>query len=139
VSDIAKVTRAALVLGMSMALTPAVFTVGPLLESRFFPVVSRADIFDQASEADGVIFHVRFRKMRQCEFLGLAWYEGPVRRLVEFQPSVTEVVPVRTRPKGFQQAGPWRIGGLRSLRGTRAYALHRCHPLWITITDFFEG
>ncbi len=37
--NIGALSRGAVTLAICMALTPAVFTAGPLLETRFFPVV----------------------------------------------------------------------------------------------------
>ena len=121
-----------------MALTPAVFSVGPLVETRLFPVFTGTRVIAERRDDAGVEFHLEFRKRRQCEFIGLAWYAGPTRLPVQFEPE--EPLPPRalTRPIGEHRAGPWRLPGLASLRGTRAVALHRCHPLWITITDFYR-
>ncbi len=130
-------TRASVLLALGMALTPALFTVGPALESRYLPVVRGTQVLNEERHAEGVSFYVRFRKVRQCAFEGLVWYAGDVRLPVDFEPSATHMP--RSRPKGGQAAGPWFVPGLDTTRGSRAYAYHRCHPLWVTITRFYDG
>ncbi|WP_299674526.1 hypothetical protein [uncultured Roseobacter sp.] len=135
--SVAIITRASVLLAFCMALTPAIFTVGPYLESRYFPVVRETQILHEEEHASGVSFYVRFRKVRQCAFRGLAWYAGEVRVPVDFEPDAATMP--RSRPKGGHYAGPWFVSGLNQTAGTRAYAHHRCHPLWVTITRFYDG
>ena len=125
--------------GICMALTPAIFALGPWTERTLFPVVRDTTISDETPGAGGVSFNVRFRKVRDCTFIGLVWYDGPQRMNVEFEPETTSPPAPRTRPSGQQVAGPWRMPGLDALKGTRAYVMHRCHPLWMTITAFYRG
>ncbi len=133
------ITRALLAIGVCMALTPAVFSVGPIVETRLFPVFSQTRVFAETANRAGVEFHLEFRKRRQCEFLGLAWYAGPTRFPVRFEPNATEPPQSLTRPIGFHRDGPWQILGLWSLQETTAFAMHRCHPLWITMTEFYRS
>ncbi|QYX56699.1 hypothetical protein K1T73_16960 [Roseovarius sp. SCSIO 43702] len=129
--------RAPWVMSLGLALTPAIFAVGPWIESRAFPVTRDTVIRQPHTTGAGVSLFVSFRKVRQCEFLSLAWYRGPVRHIVDFEPTA-EQAP-RTRPSGEQLAGPWLIRDLASLSGSRAIAYHRCHPLWITVTEFYNA
>ncbi|MCV3271140.1 hypothetical protein [Roseobacter sinensis] len=135
--ELVVLTRASALLAICMALTPGVFSLGPYLESRYFPVVRDTRIMNEETVPGGVSFFVQFRKVRQCKFEGLAWYVGDVRVPVDFEPTA-ETMP-RSRPMGGQYAGPWYVPGLPGTRGTHAYAYHRCHPLWETITRFYEG
>jgi hypothetical protein len=130
-------SRAAVLLAFCMALTPAIFTVGPFLESKYFPVTREIEILNEEPLTGGTSFYVRFQKVRQCEFAGLAWYDGNLRLPVDFEPNADQAP--RTRPPGNQYAGPWFISGLDSTSGSRAFVYHRCHPLWTTITRFFAG
>lgn len=130
-------SRAAVLLAVCMALTPAVFTVGPYLESKYFPVTRNTEILNEATMETGTSFYVRFRKVRQCAFAGLAWYAGDQRLPLNFEPSADQAPS--TRPAGSQFAGPWFVLGLGGVEGSRAYAYHRCHPLWTTITQFYAG
>lgn len=120
-----------------MALTPAVFAVGPWVESRVFPVVTDVEVLEPVRLGQGVSFYTRFEKRRQCEFIGLVWYDGPHRHAVEFEPEAHLSPP--TRPIGAQATGPWRVSGITRIDGTRAVVFHRCHPLWLTVTEFFDG
>lgn len=131
-------TRAAAFMAICMALTPAIFSVGPHLETRFFPVVVGTSLQNQERVEGGVSFFVRFTKVRQCEFLGLAWYVGQVRVPVNFAPTATN--SPRTRPPGPQYTGPWLVATHEdTVSGNIAHAYHRCHPLWVTISEFYPG
>ncbi|WP_424984330.1 hypothetical protein [Microbulbifer sp. S227A] len=127
----------ALTVGICLALTPAVFGVGPWLESRLFPVVRDTRISQPHESSDGISFFVAFRKVRQCEFMALVWYENATRLVVDFEPDADQ--SPRTRPTGEQYTGPWLVRGLQSLERSQAYVYHRCHPLWITISTFHDG
>lgn len=130
-------SRTGLTVALSLALTPAVFSVGPEIEARFFPVVTMANIESVEKVADGVAFYVSFDKLRQCEFLGVTWYLGAERVGIEFEPG-HNLYP-KSRPVGDQYAGPWLVRNVTSLEGTRAATVHSCHPLWETVTPFYAG
>lgn len=128
-------TRGWFALFIAMALTPALFEIGPRIESRFFPVVSDTRIERIAPEKDGISFYALFDQQRQCEFKAITWYSGAQRIGVAIEPDA-HLLP-KTRPEGDQLAGPWTVTGVASLEGTRAYVHHRCHPLWNTISPFY--
>lgn len=131
-------TRAAAFMAICMALTPAIFSIGPHLETRFFPVVRETRILNEERVAGGVSFYVEFRKVRQCEFQGLAWYVGAVRVPLDFSPTPTNAP--RSRPPGDQSTGPWLVATQQNtVEGNTAYAYHRCHPLWVTISEFYPS
>lgn len=130
-------SRAAVLLAFSMAMTPTVFTIGPYIESRFFPVTEDTQILNEQTVPTGTSFYVVFNKARRCDFAGIAWYVGDQRLPVDFEPSA-ELMP-RSRPPGDQHAGPWFVNGLHGTANSRAYVYHRCHPLWTTITRFYTG
>ena len=135
--DVRSMSTALVLLGISLAMLPTLFTIGPRIEAAWFPVVRDVELINEEETRAGTSFYVSFRKVRQCEFLSLVWYEGPVRLTVDFEPS-SEDAP-RTRPVGDQYAGPWLARNLHGLKGSRAFVYHRCHPLWTTITPFYEG
>ena len=130
----ARMTAMTVATGLCLALVPSFFTLGPVVETRFFPVTTRAQVADPYTDGDGVLFHVRFEKLRSCEFIGLAWYEGDFRLRLDFEPDTGGPV---SRPTGPHVIGPWRVAQLRDLHQTHAWAMHRCHPLWVTFTRFF--
>lgn len=121
-----------------------VYAIGPTLETRFFPVVSKLQILSIASTKSGQTeVTAAFRKLRDCEYVGLAWYVG--RQTDDMERVTVQLMrdPNDTsspnRPVGYQKAGPWVIGippyDVRNNSFARLY--HRCHPFWTSTTDFY--
>ncbi|SCM80024.1 exported hypothetical protein [uncultured Pleomorphomonas sp.] len=121
-----------------------VFAVGPALETLYFPVVSKLWIEDIRPTADGrTEVRASFRKLRNCEYMGISWYAGTPATTFER----VAIILLRdekdtsgpTRPVGLQRAGPWIINlppdGVKRNSFARLY--HHCHPFWVTTTDFF--
>ncbi len=121
-----------------------VYAVGPAIETKYFPVVSKLEILSIKELPDGQTeIRAAFRKIRDCEYVGVSWFAGS--RSEGFER--VSVVLMRekgdtsspNRPVGYQRAGPWIIGvspdDLR--KGSFAQLVHRCHPFWTTTTDFF--
>lgn len=120
------------------------FNLGPFIETRFWPPVSKLTILSlQRDPSGGSRLDAEFTKLRSCEYLGLSWFRV-------LPDGTFEQVPVSllrrsgdasspNRPVGTQRAGPWIIGippaDLRSASFARL--THRCHPFWATITDFY--
>lgn len=105
---------------------PAIVSIGNWLEPRIFTVVSLAS-FDAV---DGG-YEVHFEKYRPCKFIGVFW--------------LTETNSVRqrfdaeyTRPTGPGGVDVWVVPCEVDITRHRAVAHHRCHPLWITETPFYE-
>jgi hypothetical protein len=134
---------------MSLAFIIAIVTVFALspalarLEPMLFPVTTRLEIRQEAVRIeDGIIeFYVKFDKKRQCDFLGIAWYRGDERLVLKFEAS-SSLSPA-TRIVGPQFTGPWQLSApsgfapLTTMKGTKARVLHRCHPIWTTITQIY--
>lgn len=120
---------------LGLASIPAMYSVGRIIESRFWPVVVNVSVEGETTVAEGVTFYVAFDKVRRCEFVGINWYDGARRVGIEFEPN-SHLYP-KSRPRGGQYAGPWLVRDTRSLHGTRAVAVHSCHPLWLTETQFY--
>lgn len=126
------------------AMVFTVYAIGPTLETRFFPVVGKLEILSiEPAENGGTEVRAAFRKIRECEYIGLAWYVGR-------RPDNIERVTVQlmrdprdtsspNRPVGYQRAGPWIIGlpPFEARNNSFARLTHRCHPFWVTTTDFF--
>jgi hypothetical protein len=121
-----------------------VYAIGPALETRFFPVVSKLEILSIRPTEDGrTEVRAAFRKIRDCEYIGMSWFVG--KRPDDFER--VAVVLMRdpndtsspNRPVGYQKAGPWIIGlPIDQVKGNSfAQLVHRCHPFWTTTTDFF--
>lgn len=120
-----------------------VFTVGPQLETRFWPVVSKLKILSIEEVAGQSQLTARFTKFRNCEYIGLSWFRGRldgnferVRVTILRQPG-DDGSP--NRPPGTQTSGPWLVAiPPADLRGNSFARLsHRCHFLWLTTTDFW--
>lgn len=113
------------------------------------PLVAAEYPSTEVEEAYVDVF-VQFDKVRNCDFLieetvvqeelvrrnrSLTWYDGSGRRLrIEFEPEDIDLPS--SRPRGEQVAGPWRLYGTRTTEGTTAIVAHRCHPLWLTYSQF---
>jgi hypothetical protein len=121
-----------------------VYAVGPALETRFFPVVSKLEILSIKPTEDGrTEIKAAFRKIRECEYVGISWFVG--KRPDDFQR--VSLVLMREandtsspdRPLGYQRAGPWIIGiPIEDVRNNSfARLTHRCHPFWTTTTEFY--
>ena len=121
-----------------------IWVIGPALETKWFPVVSKLTITSLTTNDNGqATVMAEFTKLRECEYLGLAWYRGQ-------QSGGFERVPVilmrqegdnssPNRPPGTQRAGPWIIGMPPDEIAGNSFAQlsHRCHPFWVTTTDFY--
>lgn len=121
-----------------------VYAIGPSLETRYWPVVSKLDVLSIRETAAGhTEIKAGFRKLRDCEYIGLVWFLGS--RPDDFQ-RVSVILQREAgdtsspnRPIGYQKAGPWIIGmSPADLRGKSfAQLVHRCHPFWMTTTEFY--
>ena len=90
----------------------AIWIVGPPLETRFWPVVSKLQIISMEPAPDGFTkIRAGFNKLRDCEYVGIAWFVGD--RSISFERVVVALNrdPKDTgspnRPLGYQRAGPW--------------------------------
>lgn len=119
------------------------YTVGPAVETRYFPVVSKLKILSIKETPDGhTEIRAAFRKIRACDYVGIAWYLGE-------RPDNFERVPLAllrdpsdvgspNRPVGYQKAGPWVIGiPPKELPRSFGRLHHHCNPFWSTITEFY--
>jgi hypothetical protein len=128
---------------VSLILT--LYTVGPSIETRMFPAVSKLRILSMMSgpEPHTSVIQAEFTKLRNCEFLGIAWFKITPAGDFERVPVILLRKPgdnsSPNRPLGLQRAGPWQIGVDRDDIYSKSFArlTHQCHPLWPTSTEFF--
>lgn len=122
-----------------------IWAVGPEIETRYFPVVSKLTILDARADEDGnTVLDAEFTKIRNCEYLGLAWFRalpggmGFERVPVEIMRQENDTSSPN-RPTGTQRAGPWIVHMTPDDLRNRSFSrlMHRCHGLWVTTTDFF--
>jgi hypothetical protein len=121
-----------------------VFAAGPLIETRFWPPVSKLQILSMTATTDGrTIIRADFTKLRDCEYVGIAWYRGTRDGNFERVPVILQREPgdqsSPDRPLGRQTAGPWIIAVPLDEIRTNSFAelFHHCHPFWMTRTEFF--
>lgn len=105
-------------------------------EGTILPVVEDVKVEPVRYGNNSIEVLVSFNKVRQCEFIGISWYDQSGKRLVVVFDSRERDLP-RTRPKGYQNSGVWKIIGTNKLDGTHAVVSHKCHPLWTTFTKFY--
>lgn len=109
-------------------------------EGLLMPVVTPASIdsekIDETGIAQGTTIHLRFTINRQCEFQGVNWYTLDDDRIEVVFPPKSKSLP-KSRSVGPQKAGPWLLIGIDKVKGSRAEAVHRCHPLWLTRSKFY--
>jgi len=135
------ITTAVTVVAIS-AWIPVFFTIGPIIEQRLNPVISKAEILDVKPMDGGSLIWVHFEKYRECEFSGVSWHilkeSGDLERVAfKLRPDKDE--SSSTRPKGRQSAGPWWIDiPPEDVREKSVvYLYYRCHPLWQTVAKFY--
>lgn len=128
---------------MSMILIVGVFTVGPMLETRYFPVYSKFTLDHIAPQPNGrTIIYSTFTKYRDCVPIGFAWYVGDginVRQLQVIVLRADHEAPTPVRPVGTQRMSPFEVDAspeeIASLAFAEVYT--RCHPLWTTRSEVF--
>jgi hypothetical protein len=121
------------------------YAVGPWVETRFFPVVEKLQILRAEPGDDGAttVLHAAFRKIRDCEYIGMSWFRGDRAESFERVPVVLMRREGDTsspnRPLGYQRAGPWVIHVPPDELATKSFAIlhHRCHGLWTSNTEFY--
>lgn len=120
-----------------------IYTVGPSIETKYFPVVSKLTITKTEWRGPEVTrIWAQFNKLRNCEYKGIAWYRGN-RNNSERVPIILQRVQGDTsspnRPMGLQKAGPWDIyvPSYQLQDGSFGELYHQCHPFWLTRTEFF--
>lgn len=113
-------------------------------EGRVLPVVKNVHVVEVAAvelsdygQQVGLVVSVSFDKVRQCDFVGLNWFNQFGERLPVLFEDFALDVPTSRPVLSDQAAGPWTLIGVRDLGRTVAITEHRCHPLWRTYTEFF--
>lgn len=128
----------------SFAALYLVWMVGPFLETKYLPavgkmIIQRATVDDQGRTE----LMVAFRKIRDCEYIGISWYRGDPRGEFERVPIILgrqeSDISSPNRPVGYQFTGPWTVAVPFAELHSNSFALlqHRCHPFWLTTTEFW--
>lgn len=122
----------------TMVLVLAFFTVGPWIETKYFPVYSKFTIVESQQTPEGLQMVARFTKKRNCDPQGYGWFVGDFGALRQVR---LHTLPGYTihRPLGTQLTQPFVVKELTvaDLANIYAEVYHRCHPLWITRTVIY--
>lgn len=105
----------------------AIIPIAPIAEAHWFPAVSKMSVEVLEERPEGLLVHVEFEKLRACEYVGVTFYDGPERLVVDFNPN-SGLFP-ENRPTGPQE-DIWFIRTTTPLTSLRAVTEHACHPLW---------
>lgn len=112
-----------------------IWTLGPIVETKYWPVYSKFRVLSVKQTNEGLEFMVRFTKYRNCDPQGYAWFVGDFNTGAHQIPA-RGIGPVGTvhRPLGTQNAGPFLLRNLtyEDIPNLYAEIYHHCHPLWIT-------
>lgn len=124
-----------------------VWAIGPSVERAWRPVVGKLEILSRVEIEPGITeINARFRKIRDCEYVSVAWYVGnpnsdfrQVRVQTIVDPEQLQEAQAPTRPLGTSIAGPWRVAMTADDLDNNSFAIltHRCHPFWMTTTNFY--
>lgn len=125
-----------------MALIYATAEFGPMLESKYRPVIVDFKIVrKEAAFGHRTAIYVSFNKIRDCAYIGTAWYKGS--RKGGFERVAFRAVNLPnspSRPTGEQLAGPWVVDIPPDvLEHSFAEYYHQCNPFFITRTPFYDG
>lgn len=140
---------------VAICVIATVWTVGPWVETHFFPVVQKLHIADLRAGEDPntSVFTAEFVKVRDCEYLGIGWYKSgsePERVPIVLGRGIHDT-DTPNRPPGFTRTGPWTVSlppdQVRPPFGqwvagqkeppSFAVLFHRCHPFWVSKTEFY--
>lgn len=122
------------------------FVIGPRAETQYFPVLEKLQIIDIAPISDTASrVTTAFKKVRDCEYESIAWYRayGDMDQVLERVSLVllrdANDTSSANRPLGYQKSGPWQVGmPAKDIRGgSFVWVYHRCHPFWMTRTQFY--
>jgi hypothetical protein len=131
-----KVVQFLLFVLMAMTGVIAFFTLGPMTETKFWPVYGKFRIVDMDDLQDGLRIVARFEKKRNCDPQGYGWYLGEFGIMKQVVTRSGDLVV--HRPIGIQ-LGTFFIKDLTTKDVPYLYAevYHHCHPLWITRTIIY--
>lgn len=136
---------------MSAILTMVVImsfgTIGPEIETRFFPVYTKFAVksIERGVGGDSTTVVFRYSKLRDCVSLGSAWYLrtpdsdlGPNRPLdysVLYPPGHT----TNSRPIGRHESRPmvFATNPEEFMAQANGDIHSRCHPFWLSKTTIF--
>lgn len=107
----------------------------PTLEGKLFPVTSFITPIDVVASGSGLDFRFSYIKNRFCEYLGVTARDD-TGHLIDFDTVVdTPVIP--SKLPGARTSRLWHLNS-PTLDGISIFYVHRCSPLWLTVTQVFS-
>jgi hypothetical protein len=116
---------------LTMMLILAIFTLGPMLETKYWPVYSHFTVVKARNVPAGLEVTARFTKNRNCAPQGYGWYLGEFGIMKQVITRSSDITV--HRPLG-NQIGVFTVEELRldDLDYLYAEVYHHCHPLWLS-------
>lgn len=124
----------------AMILFMGFFVVGPVIETKVFPVYSKFEVVSIEPYGDGQSRAVfKFQKLRQCDPQGSAWYAGEFGAAFRQLPMKIDGQSGSVRPLGEQLTSPYIIDATPEMvaEGVFAEIFSRCHPFWQTRSSIY--
>lgn len=112
-----------------MGMLPLYGPLMPTIDGSLLPVTSKVQFVDVHPVEGGLSVRLQFKKLRDCEFLGVTADRDGVS--VPFDP-VAGGLPI-TLPTGDRVSRPWLLG-TTDLDGIRIRWVHRCNVYYTTVT-----
>ena len=122
------------ILLLFFALMPLYGPLMPTVEGRFFPVTTKITFVNPRPTDGGTLAQMSYVKSRDCELLGVSADDMMSGQTIEFHAVVG--TSVGTWATGPHISVPWFIGA-PSITGLRVRWVHRCNPLWLTVTQAY--
>lgn len=120
-----------MILLLIIAMIPVYGPLMPPIDGTLAPVTSKVTFIEQRAVDNGLVVRMRYTKNRDCEFVGVTMDRRGVP--IEFDPVQGSKNRLTTRGTGLQVSREWFIGADK-LDDIRLRFIHRCNPLWLTVT-----
>lgn len=137
--DIHLILASLVAFAVSLLMLVVLFTVGPVKEGQWFPVVQRVNVKLIEEDEDSMTFYVTAEKIRRCEVRSIRVLtkdrEDEDWHLARADIKTTEDGP-RDRPLGPQSYGLWVVNPKANF--VKVETTHKCHQLWETQFDWTE-
>lgn len=131
-----KVVHFVLNIAVLLIAVMAIFTFGPLLETKFFPVYSKFQLINATASDKGTSAQFMFTKFRNCDPQGWAFFNGELgQAFYQIPVNIHGGPDVRIRPLGTQQSYVYEFHNVtpEQLASTVFAEIYsHCHPLWLT-------